>query len=176
MTFKERSLLLVVLGGPALLGGLVLQQLSCSLVHACLQVALEFQPEGRQQFSSLDFWRGAVGYGLGLWAGLQLGWLGSSIWQDPRKLPRWRAIAWRSALGVLLGLLMVYIVTASRWGVDIPQPSSPTGTPPPTHIALEWPGADHIPDAVEWWILVLCSWAVTVSSTWWLTHNVIRDT
>lgn len=171
MTRQERVLLFVTLGAPALVGGLVLQQLSCSLAHACLQVALEFQPEGRQQFSSLDFWRGAVGYGLGLWAGLQLGW---GLWQNRRRERYRRAIAWRSALGVLSGLLVIYIVTASRWGVDIPQPSSPTSQP--THIALEWPGADHIPDAVEWWIVVLFSWAVTVLGSWWLTRNVIRDT
>jgi len=175
MTFKEKAWLLVALGAPALLGGLVLQQLSCSLGQICLQVALEFQPEGRQQFSSLDFWRGAIGYGLGLWVGLQLGW---GLWRNRRREPRWRAIAWRSALGVLVGLMVIYVVTASRWGVDIPQPSPQPGAPPPppTHIALEWPGADHISDALEWWILTLLSWAVTVSSTWWLTRNVIRDT
>lgn len=176
MTFKEKALLFVMLGGPALLGGLILQQLSCSIAHACLQVALEFQPEGRQQFSHAEFWRGAAGYGLGVWIGLQLGYLSRSLCQGRRR--SLRAIAWRSALGVLLGLAVVYIVTASRWGIDIPQPSSQPGTPPPppTHIALEWPGADHIPDALEWWILVLCSWVVTVCSTWWLTRNVIRDT
>jgi hypothetical protein len=174
MAFREKAWLLGALGAPALLGGLVLQQLSCSLAHACLQVALEFQPEGRQQFSSLDFWRGAIGYGLGLWVGLQLGW---GLWRRRRE-PHWRAIAWRSALGVLVGLMVIYVVTASRWGVDIPQPSPQPGTPspPPTHIALEWPGADHIPDALEWWILVLLSWAVTVLGTWWLTRNVIKGT
>lgn len=175
MTCKEKALLFVALGAPALCGGLVLQQLGCLLAQACLQVALEFQPEGRQHFSSLDFWRGAVGYGLGLWLGLQLGW---GLGQNRRRGRRWRALAWRSALGVLVGLLIVYSITASRWGVDIPQPSPQPGTSPspPTHIALEWPGADHIPDAVEWWILVLLSWVVTVCSTWWLTRNVIKDT
>lgn len=178
MMRKEKTVLFVALGSSALLGGLALQQLSCSIVHACLQVALEFQLEGRQQFSSLDFWRGAIGYGFGLWLGLQLGWLGSNIWQGSRRLPRWRTIMWCSVLSVLLGLLMIYIITVSRWGMDIPQLSPKLGASPsqPTHIALEWPGADHIPDAVEWWILVLGGWAVTMLGTWWLTRNVIKET
>lgn len=157
---------LVVLALLALGGGLILQQLSCSLFHACLQVALEFQLEGWEQFSAVDFWRGALGYGLGLWAGLQLGWFvcRGRRWQG---LPRWRTVALSSALGVLLGLVAMYGVTASRWGVDLPQ--GPTSSPPaqPTHIALEWPGADHIPDVLEWWILVLFVWLTALFATWW---------
>ncbi len=161
-------LTLAVLAAWALAGGLILQQLSCSLLHACLQVALEFQLEGREQFSAEDFWRGALGYGLGLWMGLQLGWFvcrGRS-WQG-----HWRTVALSGALGVLLGLFAIYGLTASRWGIDLPQPVVPPGTGPepsrPEHIALEWPGADHIPDALEWWILVLFVWLIALFVTGW---------
>lgn len=173
--FKRGLAILAALAVMALLVGLALQQLSCKLFQACLEVALEFQLEGRERFSPSEFWQGAAGYGLGLWLGIQLGWLAlrSQARRRGWSFRSWPVAALGGALGLILGLGIIYLITASRWGIDLPQSGGPPVSEPgpgrlsrPEHVALEWPGGDHIPDVLEWWIMAVIPWGLAVLGTW----------
>lgn len=167
---RPSLILMAALAVPALLIGLALQHVSCLVAGACLQVALEFQLEGREQFATADFWRGAVGYGLGLWLGIQIGWWGVRFARRSRRSypTSWRGVAFAGAVGVLVGLMLVYGVTATRWGVDLPWSRGEDASESSRHLALEWSGADHIPDTLEWWTMAAVPWLTALLLIFWV--------
>ncbi|MFB6272539.1 MAG: hypothetical protein ABEL51_06560 [Salinibacter sp.] len=152
--------------------GLGAESIGCSVADACLGVALEFQPEGQQRATAADqLTRALIVYGAALWLGFGIAAWTRLGWSRGRGSGR-RRLFGTAGLGILGGLVLVYVLTVSRWGVEVPTPtgsgpgdnggSSADGESGTTHFILEWPGPDHIPDALEWWAMALLPWALAL--------------
>lgn len=153
--------------------GFLAEGIACSAAGGCLGVALEFQPEGREALAAERFWGGALAYGAGVWLGF------ATVAAVPSLAPRRLRVGGRtliatSGLGVLGGLLVVYAVTAGRWGVEVPTGAgggdatdAGDGGPSTTRFVLEWPGPDHIPDSLEWWAMALLPWGLALGLSYY---------